>query len=210
LALGGPILIVISSVVTGVIAGVSVFNEAAVPGQLQEWLDLSRSYDVGEIMRTTADLRADVVVGDFTGADLKSAPQQLLYAAFIVTTLPDYPGTDPAPAAQPGDPRLVVAGSPVDWLQYTAADGAQRAVRLSGPWFADRPASAGAGDARLTLSISYRDAAGAAWTAGRVGNQFVIVRVGDPTAADYPAPRQSADLSVVDASGRTVMARVGG
>jgi hypothetical protein len=104
----------------------------------------------------------------------------------------------------------VVAGSPVDWLQYTAAGGSPCAVRLRGRWFADRPASAGAGEARLTLSISYRDAAGAAWTAGRAGNQFVIVRVGNPAAADHPAPRQSADLSVVDGTGRTIAAQVGG
>jgi hypothetical protein len=71
----------------------------------------------------------------------------------------------------------VVAGSPVDWLQYTAAGDSQRAVRLSGRWFSDRPASAGAAEARLTLTISYRDAAGAAWTAGRAGNHFVIVRL---------------------------------
>src|SRR5207244_1457056 len=107
----------------------------------------------GAIMRTNADLPPDVVVFDFTGRDMRTAPQQELYAAFITATLPDYPGTEPAPAAQLGDPRLVVAGSPVDWLQYTAADGSQRAVRLNGRWFADRAASAGAGEARLTLSI---------------------------------------------------------
>jgi hypothetical protein len=202
---GGPIAIILIAVASGVIGGISVFQEAAIPGQLEELLVRSRSYDVGIAMGYD--------VGQATlasGADVRTFAQQELFAAFILATMPDYPGTEPAPAAQPGDPRLVVAGRPVDWLQYTAADGSQRAVRLSGPWFADRADSAGAGEARLTLSISYRDATEGEWTARRVGNQFVIARVGDPAAADYPTPRQSADLSVVDASGRTVMARVGG
>jgi hypothetical protein len=168
-------------------------------------LDSARSYDVG------IALNYDVGQATlFNNADVRTAAETELFSVFILTTLPDYPGTDPAPAAQPGDPRLVVAGNPVDWLQYTAADGSQRAVRLSGGWFADRAGSAGADDARLTLSISFRDAAGDVWTARRIGNQFLIVRVGDPAAADYPAPRQSPDLSVVDSNGRAVTARVGG
>jgi hypothetical protein len=209
-AIGGTLLIVIGAVTTGIVAGMSVLREDAIPGQLQEWLDANRSYDVGAILRYYADLPENVVAFDFTGRDMRRAPLQELYAAFITATLPDYPGTDPAPAPQSGDPRFVVSAGSPDWLTYTAADGSQRAVRLSGRWFADRAGSAGAGEARLTLSISYRDAAGAEWSAGRVGDQFLIVRVGDPSAADYPAPRQSPDLTVQDWSGRTVTARVGG
>jgi hypothetical protein len=196
-AAGGVAAIVIAAVVIGVLQGIQVFEDAAIPGKLQEALDAARSYDVG------AAIRSD-------NSETSKAAQTELFAEFITTTLPDRPGTDPAPAGQPGDPRLVVQGRPVDWLQYTAADGSQRAVRLSGRWFADRAGSAGDGAARLTLTITYRDAAGAAWTAARVGNQFVLVRVGDPAAADYPAPRPAAELPVVDWGGHAVTARVGG
>jgi hypothetical protein len=75
--------------------------------------------------------------------------------------------------------------------------------------FADRAGSDGTGT--LTLSIKFQDASGSEWTARRVGNQFLIVRTDiAPTNINYPAPRQSPDLSVVDWSGNTVTARAGG
>jgi hypothetical protein len=205
-SIGGTLLIVIGAVTTAVVAGISVFNEAALPSQLQEMIDRARTYDIGVTLR---NCNYPTMCISATSSDLRSDADKELYAAFILTTLPDYPGTEPAPATKPGEPGLVVAGSPVDWLQYTAVDGSQRAVRLSGRWFADRAGGAGAGEARLTLFISYQDAAGAKWTARRVGNQFLIVRTDiPPTRFDYPAPRQSADLSVVDWSGRTVTAQM--
>ncbi len=83
-------------------------------------------------------------------------------------------------------------------------------MRLSsGPWLADRGDSASEGDARLTLSISYKSPDGATCAARRVANQFLIAGSGiPPTAYDYPAPRQSAELSVLDLSGRTVTAQI--
>src|SRR5829696_5236500 len=59
-AIAGLLLIVVSAVTTGIVAGGSVVNEAAIPGQLQEWLDVSRSYDVGAIIRYNADLPENV------------------------------------------------------------------------------------------------------------------------------------------------------
>src|SRR5579884_1626045 len=118
-SVGGPLLVVIAAVTTAILAGETVFREEAIPGQLQTALDTARSYDVG------ADIRSN-------DASKRTAGLQELFGAFVTATLPDYPGTEPAPPAQPGDPRLIVQGSPVDWLQYTAADGSQRAVRLSG------------------------------------------------------------------------------
>jgi hypothetical protein len=208
-AIGGTLLVAIAALTTAVVAGISVFSEAAIPGDLQTLVDRAGDYDVEWVMRTC---NAPTVCVGAGSTDLRAGADRELYAAFILTTLPDYPGTEPAPAAQPGDPRLVVAGSPVDWLQYTAPDGSRRAVRLSsGTWFVDRPDGAGAGEARLTLWINYRDASGATWSARRVGNQFLIVRADIPPGRiDYTDPRLSADLSVVDRSGRTVTARVGG
>ena len=108
----------IGAVTTAVVAGISVFNEAAIPGQLETWLTQARSHDVGPYLR----MDLDALVPDVRSASERAELQILLraassvsttelYAAFILNTLPNYPGTEPAPAAQPGDPRLVVAGT---------------------------------------------------------------------------------------------------
>jgi len=205
-ALGGALGIIVASVSTAVTAGISVAAEAAIPGDLQTLINTAGSYDPEYIIRTCTGQTLCASAGS---ADLRRTVDQELFANLILTTLPDYPGTDPAPAAQPGDPQLVVSGSPVAWVQYTADDGTQRAFRLSsGPWFADRAGRDGTGT--LTLSIKFQDASGSKWTAGRVGNQFLIVRTDiAPTQINYPQPRQSANLSVVDWSGNTVTAQVG-
>jgi alpha-tubulin suppressor-like RCC1 family protein len=207
-AVGGIVTILVATVSTAIIAGQTLARENAIPSTLQSLVDTAGSYDPEHIIQTCSG--PGVVCGSATSTDLRQAVDQELFASFVPTTLPDYPSTDPAPAAQPGDPQLVVAGSPVDWVQYKADDGTQRAFRLSsGPWFADRAGSDGAGT--LTLSIKYQDASGGKWVARRVGNQFLIVRTDiPPTRFDYPQPRQSTDLSIVNWSGSTVTAQVGG
>jgi hypothetical protein len=204
-AVGGALAVVVAAISTAITAGESVFREAAIPGDLQGLVDTAGSYDVGYFLQTCVS--GCVSAGS---NDARQSADQELFANLVLTTLPDYPGNDPAPAAQPGDPGLVVGGSPVDWVQYTADDGSQRAFRLSSDsWFADRAGSDGAGT--LTLSIGFKDASGGKWTARRVGNQFLIVRTDiPPTRFDYPAPRQSANLSVQDWSGNTVTATAGG
>lgn len=207
----GIFAILVATVTTAVTGSMSIAREAEIPGRLEAGVNYFRNFDIETTIR---NCNYPTLCTSNTSRDTRADADRALYANFMLTTLPEYPGTEPAPAAQPGDPRLVVAGSPVDWLRYKADDkaGSPRAVRLSsGPWFVDRADGAGDGEARLTLSISYKDAGGATWTARRVGNQFLIARTGiPPTQTDYTPPRQSADLSVVDASGRTVTAQVGG
>ncbi|HTE84529.1 MAG TPA: hypothetical protein VK821_07335, partial [Dehalococcoidia bacterium] len=203
-----PLLIIVASLSTAIVAGNSVFAEAAIPDGLQGLVNSAPNYDIEYIIK---NCNAVTVCFSATSSNQRDDADRELFGTFMLATLPDYPGIAPAPAPQQGDAKLIVSGNPVDWLQYTADDGEQRAVRMSGGWFADRPGSAGASDTRLTLSISYRDAAGAKWTARRVGNQFLIARTDvSPTDANYPAPRQSADLTVVDWNSNTVTAQVGG
>jgi hypothetical protein len=207
----GLFAIIVATVTTAVTASLSIAREAEIPGRLQSAVDYFRNFDVETTIR---NCNYPTVCISNTSRDTRADADRALYATFVLTTLPDYPGTEPAPAAQPGDPRLVVAGSPVDWLRYKAddKDGSPRAARLSsGPWFVDRPDGAGDGEARLTLSINYKDANGDTWAARRVGNQFLIARTGvAPNREGYVEPRLSPDLSVADPSGRTVTARVGG
>jgi hypothetical protein len=197
--------VVVAAISTAITAGESVFREAAIPGDLQGLVDTAGSYDVGYFLQTCVS--GCVSAGS---NDARQSADQELFANLVLTTLPDYPGNDPAPAAQPGDPGLVVGGSPVDWVQYTADDGSQRSFRLgSDSWFVDRAGGNGAGT--LTLSIKFQDASGGKWVAGRLGNQFLVVRTDIPsTRLDYPAPQQSAELSVQDWSGNTVTATAGG
>jgi hypothetical protein len=205
---GGILTILVATVSTAITAGQTLAEENAIPSTLQSLVDTAGSYDPEHIIQTCSGPGA--VCGSATSSNLLGDAEQELFASFVLTTLPDYPGTDPAPAAQPDDPQLVVAGSPAEWVQYTADDGTQRAFHLSsGSWFADRAGSDGAGT--LTLSIKYQDVSGGKWVARRVGNQFLIVRTDiPPTRFDYPAPRQSADLSIVNWSGSTVTTQIGG
>jgi hypothetical protein len=207
----GLFAIIVATVSTAVTGSLSIAREAEIPGRLEAGVNYFRNFDVETTVR---NCNYPTMCISNTSRDTRADADRALYANFMLTTLPDYPGTEPAPAAQPGDPQLVVAGSPVDWLRYKADDraGSPRAARLSsGPWFVDKPDGAGDGEARLTLSISYRDAGGATWTARRVGNQFLIARTGiAPNREGYVEPRLSPDLSVVDPSGRTVTARMGG
>jgi hypothetical protein len=202
---GGLVALLVSTVSTIVIASITLEREAAIPSKLQQGLDAAQSYDLAAAIRNNDK----AAVGE-------------LYGFFIANTLPDYPGTDPAPARGPGDPQFYVDGRPVAWLEYIAADGAQHAVRMIGPWwFADRAASAAEGEARLKLSISYRDKITLAdetgqltarWTTRKSGrDQLLTAFVADPATPGYPAPTQSADLTVVQrAAPYIVTARLGG
>jgi hypothetical protein len=209
-SMAGLLAILVASISTAITGTMSIAREAELPGQLQGLVDAAPNFDVEWIMRTCLGATGCVTA---YSTDARSIVDQEMFTAVVLSTLPDYPGTDPVPAAQPGEPRLVVDGRPVDWLKYKADDddASPRAVRLgSGPWFVDRPDSAGDGDARLTLQIKYQDASKATWSARRAGNGFIIVRTElPPTNINYPAPRQSPDLSVVDPSDQTVTARVG-
>jgi hypothetical protein len=207
-AVGGAIGAIVAAVSTAIIAGQTLASENAIPIALQDFANNAGKYDPEHIIQMCSG--PSVLCTSATSSDLLGGVEQELFTSFVMTTLPDYPGTDPAPAAQPGDPQLLVSGSPTEWVQYTAGDGSQRAFRLSsGPWFVDRAGNDGTGT--LALSIKFQDASGGLWSARRAGNQFLIVRTDvAPTNIYYPQPRQSATLSVVDWSGNTASASVGG
>lgn len=209
-SMAGLLAILVASISTAITGSMTLAREVELPGQLQGLIDAAPNFDVEWIMQTCRGTTGCVTA---YSTDARSIVEHELYTAFMFTTLPEYPGNEPAPAARPGDPRLVVDGRPVDWLRYKADDdnGSPRAFRLGpGSWFVDRPDGAGDAAARLALQISFKDASDATWTARRVGNQFLISRTGvGPTNINYVEPRQSADLSVVDPSGNNVTARVG-
>ncbi|MFN8633724.1 MAG: hypothetical protein U0893_07725 [Chloroflexota bacterium] len=203
----GTFAILVATISTIITGSMSLAREAEIPNQLQGMVDMAPTYDIEWIVRNCTSGCVNAATSDLRGqVDFE------MYTAFMFTTLPDFPGTDAAPAVRPGDPRLAVDGRPVDWMRYKAndKDGSPRAFRLgSGAWFVDRADGDGDSGARLTLQVNYRDAAGGTWAVRRAGDQFIIVRTGlAPTNIDYVLPRQSADLAIVDPSGRTVTARV--
>jgi hypothetical protein len=172
-AIGGTVLIVVAAVVTAVVAGISVFTEAAIPGQLQDAQTAAQAYDIGPAITSS-------------NATARTAAVQELYAAFLQSTRPEFASTDPVPAPQPSDPQFVVQGQKTSTLQYTAWDGSHRTARLSGSWMIDAPDSGA--PAALALFLQVLDPAGVAWIASPVGTQFVVVKVADP--ADPASPHQ--------------------
>lgn len=207
-SMAGLLAILVATISTTITASMSLAKEVELPGQLQTLVDLSPNYDIEWIMRTCTSGCVNAAT-----TDLRGQVDKEMYTSFMLTTLPDYPGTDAAPAAQPGDAQLVVDGRLAAWMRYKSDDkkGSLRAFRLgSGPWFVDRADGDGDKDARLTLQIGFKDAADNTWAIRRAGDQFILVRTGlAPTNINYPAPQQSANLSMADASGRTVTIRTG-
>jgi hypothetical protein len=207
--------ILVATLSTLVMASRSLATELAIPDDLDALVEAAGRYDVEWVMRTCNPPVMCVSAGS---ADMRLSIDQELFAALMLVTTPD-PDNEPAPAAQPTDPRFVVwasgdsAGTRVEWLRYRSddKDGTARAVRLSGPWFVDKPDSAGDSEGRLTLSISFKDADGATWAVSRVGEQFLKVRTNmRPTLLNYPEPRLSRnkDFSITEPSGRSVLAQV--
>src|SRR5205807_1500202 len=108
--------------------------------------------------------------------DQCKAEQKEVFTDFVLSTLPDYPGTDPAPAPQASDPQYLASASPVTWVQYAASDGSQRSFRfLSGPWLADRAGSNGNGVPALSIRYCTGACAGTdvskkqSWIVRRIG-----------------------------------------
>jgi hypothetical protein len=163
LSVAGPVAIILTAIVIGVVQGVNVGKAAEIPGQLQGDFTAARSYD------PTSDLTRSV----------PTATQEV-YGAFLDMTLPDYPGTDTVPARQSSDPKLVIAGAPNAPMQYLDWNKSRHIARLSGAWWVDTNA---AGKSRLTLSIDYLDHAGQGWTATRRGTEFTLRRAGNSEVA---------------------------
>jgi hypothetical protein len=210
-AFGGIAAVLAATVSALVTASMSLARELEVPVVLQTLVDRAGDYDPEWIMQNCNNVVVCMGAGN---SNVRTTLDVEIFTILQLITLPDYPGTEPAPAARPEDGRFIVAGSPVEWLRYRSDDkeGSIRAVRLSSsPWFADRPDGAPDNEARLTLSISYRTVLQDTWTARRVGDQFLMVRTGvSPTSVEYPGPQQSAELVVGDPRpGLLVTASVG-
>jgi hypothetical protein len=190
---GGIAAIVIATVATAVLAGIEVFDEAAIPGSLNTMLANAASYDVGAALNSS-------------DASTSANATSELYATFIAMTMPDFPSSGPVPAAQPTDPRLSVQGSPVAAIQYLAGDKSHHSARLSGGWWVDTDAS---NLSRLTTSIEFLGPDGQITEAGRTGSTFAIMKVAS-TGSDIPvAGTNGAALTLQDWSGKTTTATYG-
>ncbi len=177
LAFAGPVFIIITCIVTGVLRGIDVANIAAIPGKLQAKLD--------EVRNAPAPDLAQLITTD--------AGKQEVFAAFTLMTLPDYPSTDPVPAPQAGDPQFKVRqnGSPTITTaaqinfrtgDTPAKESNNQSVRLNGGWFINKYKDKNNVEKeRWKLRIDYLNWEGEQWTAGRAGATFVHVKLGDPS-----------------------------
>ncbi|MDQ3686890.1 MAG: hypothetical protein M3430_15035, partial [Acidobacteriota bacterium] len=184
-SIGAAAAIVILAVVLGVFQGVNVFEDAQIPGKLQEAKTNAEN--------TTPDL-AHLVTTD---AGLRE-----VFAEFLQATMPDFPATTGVPAQQDTDPKfLLTPGDMVDpLLKYKDWVGVNHTARLNGGWFVDQ---AEGGQERLTLNIDYVDSTGIKWTASRVGGEFLHTRTDAPDASF-----KSADITYQDWSGALLTARI--
>lgn len=184
-SIGAAAAIVILAVVLGIFQGINVFEDAQIPGQLQEAKTNAENTtpDLAQLIMTDAGLRE-------------------VFAEFLQATMPDFPATTGVPAQQDSDPKfLLTPGGTVDpLLKYKDWTGVNHTARLNGGWFVDQAAG---GQERLTLSIDYVDAAGVKWTASRVGGEFLHTRTDAPDASF-----KSAEITYQDWSGAVLTARI--
>jgi hypothetical protein len=160
--------IVIAAIIIGVIQGVNVFTAAEIPDKLDAAIVAAQATpDLAQVVNTAEGLRE-------------------VYAAFILTTLPDYPAAGSVPAAQPSDLTFDLIDSTgrqstsAD-LPYQAPDTSPHVARLSEGWFVDTHSST----KRLALGIDYLNWQGQTWTAWRVGDQFLLTTMEDANATGF-------------------------
>lgn len=127
-AIGGAAFVVVAAIVIGVLRGIDVANIAALPGKLQDKLNEMRNApppDLAQLITTT------------TG-------QQEVFAVFTLMTLPDFPATDPVPAAQASDPQFRVRqdGSATTTtaatIDFKSWNNDNQSARLNGGWFINK------------------------------------------------------------------------
>ncbi|MBX3280791.1 MAG: hypothetical protein KF868_22565, partial [Acidobacteria bacterium] len=163
--------IVVVAIVIGVVQGIMVFEAEAIPGKLQEAKD--------------AAINANIDIAQLASTD---AGKREIFSEFLLATMPEPPAPISVPAATPGDRQFFLqpGDTVTPILQYLDWNEEPRTARLSGGWFVDRAGSTGA--EILALSINYLDWNGKAWTATRVGKQFLHTRNGDTEATPARTP----------------------
>ena len=160
---GGTAAVVIAALTAIILASILIANEAQLPGKLQQAL----------INAQTAPIFLPVLT-------LSDPGNQELFGAFLLATLPDYPGTD-IPAPSPTDRQFEVRpanGSTTTdsaTISYVDWEGLNRTARLSGGWFIENKN----GIETQRLSIQYLDGSFQKRTASRSGRQFIITDVVD-------------------------------
>ena len=163
-AAAGPAAAIILALTVAIIQGINIGNEAALPGKLQEAINTAQNQ--------TINLR------DLTTTDSGNSE---IYGAFLMATLPDFPGTD-VPAPAPTDRKFEVStqnssGATIsDTISYQDWDGNCHTARLSGAWFVDSKNGVEA----QALRIRFRNWDNENWIASRNGGQFFISKADDP------------------------------
>ncbi len=188
----GPLVIIITSVITAIFRGIQVAAMEELPIKLQEAKNRA--------MNETPDLTQ--LLADNEGA-------REVFTGLMLATFPDFPATGGVPAPQASDPkfRLMPGNSVTPSVQYKDWDGNKHILRLNGGWFVDRKEG---GPERLTLSIEYVDWTGKQRTASRVGAEFWhSVKQDESTPPNTPIEASSSlELQYKDANGAQMTARI--
>lgn len=185
-AVGGAVLIVVAAIVIGVLRGIDVFNNEAIPGKLQEKLDEARNAPLPDLAQLNANENG----------------QREIFAAFMLMTLPDFPATDAVPAPQSSDPQFRVRqdGASADTvaatINFQSWDNDNQSARASGGWFINKYREDNLDKERWTLKIEYVNWRSEKWTAARAGAGFIHSKIDDSRQTF-----QSAEIKYLDGSG---------
>ncbi len=149
---------VVFAVVTAVFEGIAVTDAAQVPGKLAEAVANARNMNLNLSEYLATESGASVV-----------------YAAFINTTLPDFPAMEEAPDALATDQQWLTARAgpdqfrPVPALQMQDPEGLPISVRLLEGWFVVRDRQ---GKEIMTLNPEYLGTEGQRQTLTKLANGF--------------------------------------
>ncbi len=163
----GVAAIVLLSLFTGILQGYFVFTDAAIPADLQAALAEAQQLPVlSELVQTDEG-------------------KQELYNVFLLSTLPDFRAVDgDSGALPPADQDFAVrpqsggAETVQSSLHYVGWEGDDWETKLAVGWFLPRPED-GSDFGAITLFIEYTGCDGQDWNATRIGNQFLLLKVGD-------------------------------
>jgi hypothetical protein len=161
----GAALFVIVAVTAGLVQGLFVFEQAAIPDKLQE--ALAQAQVEQPSVRELASTEAGV---------------QELYTVFLETTLPDFRSNAAPPDRVATDPRFRITDASggnvvVDpYIHFKAWDDSHWSARLSGGWFVPETVVNGQTRTTLQLFIEYKGWDGGDWIARRAGDHCIHMR----------------------------------
>ena len=195
LSIGAVAAIIVLAIVIIVIQAITVVAQTQIPVQLQEGLNQAQA---GVNLRALAQ---------------SDGGKAEIYAAFILSTIPDFPNNGSVPAAQATDRTFVVTDAPgnrthsqtINYQCWNPAhcqgEDLEHTARIHEGWFVDK--SDDSGIERMTLGIDYINWDGEGWTASRIGPQkFLHSRTGDDDAEDFV----SEEIKFRDAAGANLTA----